>query len=95
MHTTDSSIKVTGGKLCDLKITHKGMPVPVNVYLIRPDQGEPYSLCVCFENTPIETQLAIDKNEKGEWVDIHEGDSELARTIGAQLEQIFKPRLYN
>jgi len=95
MNTTPSSIKVSGGKFCELTVTHKGMTMPVNVYIVQPKQGEPYSLCICFENTPIETQLAIDKNAKGEWVDMHEGASELARTIGAELDKKITQRLYN
>lgn len=95
MNSTPSSIKVSGGKFCELTVSHKGMPMAVNVYIIQPVKGEPYSLCICFEGTPIETQLTIDKNAKGEWVDLHEGKSELARTIGAELDKRIKQRLYN
>lgn len=97
MHSTASSIKVSAGKFCELTITHKEMPMPVNVYIVRPEpgEGEPYSLCVCFEGTPIETQLAIDINKAGEWVDIYEGPSELARMIGAEIQKRMVQRMYN
>ncbi len=97
MNATASSIKVSAGKFCELTITHKGMLMPVNVYIVRPKPGEcgPYSLCICFENTPIETQLAIDINKHGEWVDIYEGPSELARIIGAEIQKRMMQRMYN
>jgi hypothetical protein len=97
MNSTASSIKVSAGKLFELTVTHKGMPMPVNVYLVRPEpgQGEPYPFCVCFEHTPIETQLCIDKNAKGIWVDMHEGHCELAEKLGAEIEKRMLQRMYN
>jgi hypothetical protein len=97
MNATPSSIKVSAGKLFELVVNHMGIPMPVHVYLVRPEpgQGEPYSLCICFENTPIETQLAIDLNAKGQWVDIYDGPSELASLLGAEIGKRMKQRMYN
>ncbi len=95
MNSTTSSIKLPGSKIATLTVTHKGMTMPVNVYLVIPNTDEPFSLCVCFEDTPIETRLEIDKNKHGEWVDLYEGPSELARAIGAEIEKKIKPVLYN
>lgn len=40
-----------------------------------------------WENTPIETRLAIDITDNGQWIDIYDGKSELAEAIGALIEQ--------
>ncbi len=90
-----TSIRMAGKKLCELKVSHKGVTMPVNVYAAVPRKGEPFMLCVCFEDAPIETRLYIDKNNKGEWVEIFEGDDELARTIGPLIETNLKPVIYN
>ncbi len=78
------TIEVSGRKLYDLEVSHRGATMPVTVYLVKDQVGKVFNLCVCFEGTPIETRLAIDITEKG-WVDLYDGTSDLAEAIGAEI----------
>lgn len=80
------TVEVSGRKLYDLEVLFRGQTIPVTVYLVKDKQGKVFNLCVCFENTPIETRLAIDITGNGQWIDIYDGKSELAETIGALIE---------
>jgi hypothetical protein len=80
-------IEVSGRKLYDIKVLFKGTNMPVAVYLVKDNSGRDFNLCICFENSPIETRMAIDITEKG-WIDIYDDSakgSELAEAIGAQI----------
>lgn len=77
-------IEVSGRKLYDIPVLFKGTQMPVAIYLVKDQSGKVFNLCVCFENTPIETKCAIDITEKG-WIDIYDGNSELAEAIGAEI----------
>lgn len=79
-------VEVAGRKLYDVSVLFKGTTMPVAVYLVKDQSGKVFNLCVCFEHTPIETRCAIDITEKG-WINIYDGDSELAEAIGAEIEK--------
>ena len=95
MHTSAQSLKIQGGKVAELNVAFKGVSMPVNVYLVKPQKAEPFALCVCFEDTPIEIQLSIDKDLHGDWIDMHDRSHELAGLIGPMIENKLKPRLLN
>ena len=78
------TIEVSGRKLYDPEVVYRGSTMPVAVYLVKNKKGKVFNLCICFEGTPIETRLAIDITEKG-WVDIYDGQSDLAEAIGEQI----------
>jgi|GEM_PF-6128867 len=94
MHSTSSSIKLSGGKIAELKVAFKGMTMPVNVYLASQKNEEPFVICVCYEDSPIETRLYLDKTARG-WKERYSDDHELAVLIGPQVETLMKQRMYN
>lgn len=94
MHTTTSSIKASGGRIAELKVPFKGLAMPVNVYLVEVTKGEPFVLCVCYEDSPIETRLYLDKTVQG-WKERYSDDHDLASVIGPMVETLMKQRMYN
>jgi hypothetical protein len=81
------TVEVSGRKLYNLEILYRGQVMPVTVYLVKDGAGKVFNLCVCFEHTPIETQIAIDITDEGKWIDIYDGKSELAEAIGMLIEK--------
>ena len=94
MHSTASSIKVSGGQIARLEIVFRGITIPVNVYLVSPKNEEPYIICVYYEDSPIETRAYLDKTAQG-WKERFSTDHELAAVIGPKVETLMKQRMYN
>ena len=73
-------------KLYEFKVMHKGFQIPVTVYLVEEKRDVFYNHCVCFEKTPIETFLQIDKNKGREWFDLFDREDQLAGAIGKMID---------
>jgi hypothetical protein len=94
MYATARFIKASGGCIARLDIAFNGITLPVNVYPVSIKKADPFILCVCYEDSPIETRLYLDKTPQG-WKERCSNDHELADLIGPQVESLRKQRMYN